>query len=269
MLFSYSFQTLKDKLTDDAFVDSHLGLGYIGYYSSSKASGTFWAGMRGGRPTGHLHGVVDTADGSISGNNISYIYPDMETALLGKFKDGKMQDTQESLLLDLGCDKNGLLFVAQYKTPDLNSPHFYYEQPSNVSFGAGPQGTFDPYEHKWLEIKAANKANMGEGVFTKRDVEPNTLVSSYSGFVYGTKSGEHKIYTSGCTRNVTKSDNDRRHCLKYALLLSARNSTINIPPEFDQAESFIPSMGPKVCFIATFKIYVCISIDDYFKKYFR
>ena len=61
--------------------------------------------MKGGRPTGHLHGLVDPTDGSITGNNISYIYPDMETALLGKFNDGKMQDAQESTILDLECDE--------------------------------------------------------------------------------------------------------------------------------------------------------------------
>ena len=202
--------------------------------------------MRGGVPTGHLHGVTDPTDGSITGNNISYIYPDMETALLGKFKDRKMQDTQESMLLDVGCDKNGLLYVRQYSPPDSKAPHYYYEQPSNVSFGSGPPGAFDPYEQKWLELRAANIENMGQGVFTKRDLDPYTLVSSYNGFVFHKNSGEHESYSNKCTMNSTLSDNERRHCVKYELSLSSRNATIFIPPEYDQIESFIPSWGLKV-----------------------
>ena len=206
----------------------------------------FWAGMRGGIPTGHLHGVTDPTDGSITGNNISYIYPDMETALLGKFKDRKMQNTQESKVLELGCDKNGLLYVSQYSSPDLRAPHYYYEPPSNVSFGSGPWGAFDPYEQKWLELRAANIKKMGQGVFTKRDLEPNTLVSSYNGFVFDEKNGEHELYSRRCIMNLLTSDNERRHCVKYRLGLPSRNATIFIPPEYDQIERFIPSWGPKV-----------------------
>ena len=45
-----------------------------------------------------------------------------------------------------------------------------------MSFRSGPSGALDPYEQKWLEQKAANNGNMGQGVFTKRDLEPSTLV---------------------------------------------------------------------------------------------
>ena len=96
-----------------------------------------------------------------------YIYPDMETALVGKFADRKMKDAQESRLLDVGCDTNGLYYVTQYSTPELNSPHFYYEPPNNTSFGAGPSNVLDPYERKWLELRVADDEKMGEGVFTK------------------------------------------------------------------------------------------------------
>ena len=233
-------------LSNHVFQESRKGIGYIGYYSSSKASGIFWAGMRGGRPTGHLHGAIDPADGSITGNNISYIYPDMETALLGIFKYGKMQDAQESILLDLECNKAGLLYVSQYSQPDSRSPHYYYEPPNNVSFGSGPQGALDPYEHKLLEIRSANNANMGQGAFARINIKPNTFVSSYNGYVYGKENGEVEIYGNSCYWNVTKSDDERRHCLKYAMNLPTRDATIHIPPEFDQPGSFIPSLGPKV-----------------------
>ena len=237
---------LQDKLHHHAFASSHKGLGYIGYYKNSKAIGNFWAGMYGGRPTGHLHGTVSAIDGTITGSNIMYIYPDMETALLGAFEDRKMKDAQESTVLDLDCDRNGLYYVSQYSIPKLNSPHFYYEPPSNISFGAGPPNILDPYERKWLELRAAGHRKIGEGVFTKRHIKPYTLVSSYNGFIYDKLNGESELYSKRCTMNSTKTDNARRHCKKYSIGLSSKHAKIEIPPEFDQPESFIPSFGPKV-----------------------
>ena len=246
----------KETLSDHALKQAVRGIGYIGYHSSSIASGMFWIGMKGGRPTGHLHGVTDSTDGSITGNAISYIYPDMKTALVGKFKDGKMQNAQESELLSLGCNENGLLYVTQYSKLDAELPHYYYEPPKNISFGSGPPGAIDPYERKWLEVRDTNDANMGQGVFTKRDLEPDTLVSSYNGFAFDKKNGELDLYRKSCIWNKTKSDNERRHCLKYDIYPSGKDILLSIPPEFDLAESFIPSMGPKVIHIILFtKIY--------------
>ena len=202
--------------------------------------------MIGGIPNGHLHGYINPSVGTITGSNISYIYPDMETVLLGKFKLGKMQDAQESRVLQLSCDNNGLLYVHRYATPDPNSARFYYAPPSNISFGAGPIGVLDPYERKWLELRADDDQSIGYGVFTKRDLNPYTLVASYSGLVFGLKNGELELYNQRCTMNSSKSDSDRRHCIKYALGLKSRNAQINIPPEYDQSESVIPSLGPKV-----------------------
>ena len=47
--------------------------------------------MEGG---GHLHGKVNS-EGLISGDNIAYIYPDGETALLGKFEDRVMIEARQ------------------------------------------------------------------------------------------------------------------------------------------------------------------------------
>ena len=217
--------------------------------------GNFWAGTWGGNPYGHLHGVINDIHGKISGDNIAYIYPDMETALLGKFEDSLMKDAQESEVQSVECDENGLLYVNQFAIPDNSDPHFYYEPPSNVSFGGRTSrpGVLDPYERKWLELRSADEAKMGQGVFTKKDVKEGLFISSYTGFVFDEE--QHEIYCRSCQDNLTKSDDERRHCKKYSLPINARGATIDIPPEYDQADSFLPSWGPKVMitsFIANF-----------------
>ena len=206
----------------------------------------FWAGMVGGIPNGFLHGRISPIDNTITGNNISYIYPDMETSLLGRFKDLMMKDAQESTILGVDCNENGMFYVNNYLRPDPSSPRFYYEPPSNISYGSGPPGVMDPYERKWLELKPANNLKMGEGLYSKKDFERGELVSSYNGFVYGKTNGEYDIYDKECVSNSTKSDDERRHCVKYMIRLNTKNAYMTIPPEHDLLNTFMPSLGGKV-----------------------
>ena len=217
---------------------------YLGYYKNGYAHGTFWATMIGGYPRGHMHGTICSRDATISGSSIAYIYPDMETTLLGKFENRQMQDAQESAVLGVDCDEGGLLHVSKYATTNVNSPHFYYEPPSNVSFGAGPRGIRDPYEEKWLELRASKNAGAGEGVYSKRALMAGELAAIYSGYVYTT--AQLGYYANSCMFNITKTDDERRHCTKYTVGVTYTNNTINIPPEVDKPGMFIPSLGPKV-----------------------
>ena len=202
--------------------------------------------MYGGTPYGHLHGTIYNNDGSITGDDISYIYPDMETALLGSFKNRLMKDALESTVLDVSCDENGLLYVSEYAKPATSSPRFYYEQSSNISFGGGPKGVPDPYEKKWLEVRECDDPNMEEGLFAKADLKKGIIISSYSGFNFHLNNGEQEIYVKSCSQNKTKTIKERQHCNKYTIALPEREARIDIPPEHDQPGSFIPSWGPKV-----------------------
>ena len=220
----------------------------MGYFKNSQLHGRFWVGMWGGNPNGHLHGNINEKDGLITGDNIAYIYPDMETVLLGRFEDKLMKDAKESKVLSIECDQKGLVSVNKYATTGQASPHFYYEPASNVSYGGttSEPGVLDPYERKWLELRGADEENMGEGVFVKKDVKAGVFISSYTGFTYGHSNGEHALYYRACVNNLTKTDDERRHCKKYSLGFPARDATIDIPPEYDQPDSFFPSLGPKV-----------------------
>ena len=62
------------------------GLSFIGRYDNGKAIGICWRQLVGGS---WMYGLMDT-DGQFSGENIAYIYPDFELALIGKFKNGMM-----------------------------------------------------------------------------------------------------------------------------------------------------------------------------------
>ena len=240
------------------------GTSYIGYFKNSKLHGIFWAGLYGGDPRGHLHGMIDEKDGKITGDNIAYIYPDMETVLLGRFEDRLMKDAQESKVVKVECNQSGMIYVNQYATPDPSASHFYYEPASNSSYGGTTSipRTLDPYERKWLELRKIDEDKIEEGVFAKKDMKTHIFISSYTGFTFGKSNGQHEIYTRNCINNETKTPNERRHCKKFSISFKSRDAVIEIPPEHDQPGSFIPSLGPKVT-IYCLNVVHPISLNDY------
>ena len=43
-----------------------------------------------------------------------------------------------------------MIVVTKYSEP--SGPFFYYDPPTNESYGAGPPNVRDPYERKWLDL---------------------------------------------------------------------------------------------------------------------
>ena len=62
------------------------GLFFFGMYENGKPTGPCWRQLIG---SNYLYGVVDK-EGEFTGNNIAFIYQDLELALVGKFEKGIM-----------------------------------------------------------------------------------------------------------------------------------------------------------------------------------
>ncbi len=61
-------------------------LAFVGHYGDGRPEGYVWRGLKGGA---WVHGKVNE-EGELTGENIAYVYPDLRTALIGKFKRGIM-----------------------------------------------------------------------------------------------------------------------------------------------------------------------------------
>ena len=61
---------------------------------------------------GFLHGEADE-NGSITGKDIAYIYPDGETAFRGRFEDRIMKKAFATDVLQYGCDEKSGLFIVK------------------------------------------------------------------------------------------------------------------------------------------------------------
>ena len=191
---------------------------------------------------GFMHGKFNE-EGKATGNDLAFIYPDEETALVGRFEDFVMKSAYEAEVLDATCDQDGLIIISKYG--NMSGPEFYYEAPTNESFGAGPYGVVDPYERRTVRVAQSTIPQSGEGVFAAKDFPPKLCISYYTGYLYDT-GPEEEGYKQRCSNNETLTMDERRKCKKYSLGLSIFDTTIDIPPELDEPGMFLPSVGPKV-----------------------
>ena len=124
------------------------GLHFLGRFQNGQAFGHFWIGLLN---NGFIHGVADL-NGHATGDDIAYIYPDGETALKGKFKNTFMKNARNVDVIEYGCDENGM-FIAREFTMPLTTDEFFYDPPTNFSFGGGGSLDIpDPYEVKTVYV---------------------------------------------------------------------------------------------------------------------
>ena len=76
-----------------------------------------------------------------------------------------------------------------------------------------------------------------------RDIPMGRMATMYSLFLYRIPD-QAMLYKKLCTDNTTKSDEYRRHCKKYTLMLSLFGAIINLPPELDTNP--LPNLGKKM-----------------------
>ena len=88
---------------------------------------------------------------------------------------------QEAQISEEICNEHG---IKRLKFSDPHGPYFYYEQPTNKSFGDQPN-LRDPLDKKYMYLKNSNIfPGAGEGAFATRDVPADTIFSPYGGMLY-------------------------------------------------------------------------------------
>jgi len=153
--------------------DGKNSLSFVGMYRNGKAFGTCWKIVRGG---GCVVGVVDE-EGELTGMNIAYIYPDFNTALVGNFKDGVLVGGQASKVIKVTTD-NFCIKVPQFATPDGN---LYRRELSTYDFVTDSPNLPDPYESSTVQVLTSRVPGANEGLFARKDIQPNTVLAFYHG----------------------------------------------------------------------------------------
>ena len=123
---------------------------------------------------------VDSRNLLTLGPRIAYIYPDLETALIGQFENGMMISGQETRITDVTMDGSVLIptFVKTTKT----APRVKFSKSTKAFIGDQPLIS-DPYESKHVSCSRSSLDTdvAGEGLFAKVDMPAGTIPAFYNG----------------------------------------------------------------------------------------
>jgi histone-lysine N-methyltransferase SETD7 len=169
---------------------------------------------------GVIMGEVDE-DGSLSGDDIAYIYPDHKNALLGRFKDGIMIKASPAVL-----------------TTDINTLPPKYEPIPSCNFSLGQDISTavcissqplvcDVYEQERVYV-AETVNGCGEGLFARSDIKQGEIVSFYNGI------------------RLTHQQVDRRSWDDNSNTISLDETTVlDVPNKYAMLSCYCASLGHK------------------------
>ena len=124
---------------------------------------------------GWLTAVVDSS-GVFSGSKVAFVYPDLETALVGSWEDGKMVAAFPATLtsIDMVAGIPEPAFTLTMKGPAVG-----LSISTETSVGAGPL-VRDPYEARSCKVQSSKVEGGGEGLYALRDLKPGEVIITLS-----------------------------------------------------------------------------------------
>ncbi len=135
--------------------------------------------------------------GRFSGENIAYIYPDLLTAMVGTFHQEKLVEARSAVITDATVVDDVL--TLQFSQPEPDSPAFTLAPSTSSSIPCDWQ-LDDPYERVTVLAKKSDVEGAGDGLFAKRDLPSDTIISYYNGLRieagedYASSSYNYQIY---------------------------------------------------------------------------
>ena len=103
----------------------------------------------------------------------------MRTVLVGQFKDGIMTEGRPAKIIAERCN-DGIKEI-KVSMPTYDAPTFKYGRTTRIDIGDQPT-VMDPFESTYVYVNETEWA--GEGLFAKKNIEANEIVSYYSGIFW-------------------------------------------------------------------------------------
>jgi len=205
----------------------------VGFLSKGQWNGLVWKYLEGGA---FLHGLVDFF-GHLTGDNVSYLYPDLQHCIVGTFNNGVLSAGQFCYVSTIRF-KNCFLPAISFTKFDVPSPIFSYDPGTRHIMGNDPMIP-DPYEYNHIVIKPSRVHNCaGEGIFAKCDIPEGHWVSFYNGIKK--------------TAKETEKDKDDWEKSAYMIMdmlgpnpETGDSGVIDIPPEYVKTKNYVASLAHK------------------------
>lgn len=124
---------------------------------------------------GCLTGEVDVT-GNLIGDNIAFLFPDHMTALVGTFIRTQMLMAQTCFVQSVVVRNE----ICQLKFTQPRGP-IYSIDPGTTEIICKEPLLPDPYENQYVQVRPSKIKGAKEGLFAKRDLPSNFVVSFYNG----------------------------------------------------------------------------------------
>ena len=124
----------------------------------------------------------------ISGNDVIYVYPDMENVLVGAFENGRMKAAKKSKIIAERCHM-GIKEIKIAK-PMHDSVEFKSSPINTVRIGTQPT-LMDPFEKTNIYLDVGE---FGDSVFAKKNFSEGDLIMYYSGILHNKTEGPYFNY---------------------------------------------------------------------------
>ncbi len=167
-------------------VDDSGVLVFVGQYQHGLPVGTCWLAREG---QGWLCGRVD-GRGRFSGEEITFLYPDRSTAMVGRFREEVMlqalagrvaaADLNEAHILCLAMTSSSSSSSSSSSQGDEMLPTYSFS-PSNAAGIHCDWSLPDCYEAVTVECRRSSVHEAGEGLFALRELPEGRVVSFYNG----------------------------------------------------------------------------------------
>ena len=168
-----------EEFEDDEVIDTDAEKGYItiGHFVDAKPIGNTWQWKNERIFEGFLNGIVDE-NGTFTGEDITYIYPDFQTGLKGIFIGGEVAAARAVIITEERCH-NG---IKEIRTKKIASDQTLWSKDiANTTHITRYAKTVDPHERRSVYVGESQLPGGGEGIFARRTFMPGDLVSYFNG----------------------------------------------------------------------------------------
>jgi histone-lysine N-methyltransferase SETD7 len=202
-------------------------LTYVGWYERGLAVGTCWTKWEGG---GWLVGKM-AKDGTVTGDNIAFLYPDLSTAVVGRFECGELVEAFPATLV--AAEMNKGVLEPEFKRKEEVVYRRWISTREDV---VCPPHQPDVYEKRLVEVGMSLVEGGGEGLFAKEDIDEDILVAYYNGVRI--KPGEEGV----------EEDTGYSIYIDWGQTRSERikSEHMDIPSKYQSSANYTSTMGHKV-----------------------
>jgi len=165
----------------------------------------------------------------------TYIYPDLQTALVGEFVDGKMVAAQKAHVNQFSIQDD----ILHVETSQPSGRWFSFAPSTKTSFGPSDPMLADPFEERVVEVRGSCMEGGGEGVFARHTLQKGAVALIFNG--YKVPLGESNIEWE---KETEESLYDR---LAYNIHMPQEEDFfLDFPPSKADLRVYCASLGHKV-----------------------